>query len=45
MAVVNLGAVLAGFAFYKISGTGHKLAVQIPVAVLISAPGSRAGAP
>lgn len=36
MAVVNFGAVLVGFAFYKISRTAYQLAVQVPVAVLIS---------
>ena len=36
LAAVNVGAVLVGFAVYKISGAGYQLAVQIPVAVAIS---------
>ena len=36
LAAVNVGAVLVGFAVYKISGIERQLAVQIPVAVAIS---------
>ena len=36
LAAINLGAVLVGFALYKISGTTGQLAVQVPVAVVIS---------
>jgi hypothetical protein len=36
LAAINVGAVLAGFAFYKVSGVESQLAVQLPVAVLIS---------
>lgn len=39
MAVVNVGAVLVGFAFYKMCGPAYQLAVQVPVAVLISVAG------
>jgi hypothetical protein len=36
LTAVNVGAVLVGFAAYKILGVGHQLAVQIAVAVAIS---------
>jgi hypothetical protein len=36
LCLVNLGAVLAGFAVYEISGAAYQLAVQISVAVAIS---------
>jgi hypothetical protein len=36
LAAVNIGAVLVGFAVYKISGAGYQLAVQLAVAVVIS---------
>lgn len=36
LAAANVGAVLVGFAAYKISGVGAQLAVQLPVAVAIS---------
>jgi len=39
LAAVNVGAVLVGFAFYKISRTAYQLAVQVPVAVMISVAG------
>ena len=37
LAAFNLAAILAGFAFYKISGISNQLAAQIPAAVLLSA--------
>lgn len=39
LAAINVAAVLAGFALYKVSGVKPQLAVQIPVAVLISVGG------
>jgi hypothetical protein len=36
LTVVNVGAVLVGFAFYKISGISYQLAAQVPAAVLVS---------
>ena len=36
LAAVNVGAVLVGFAAYKVLGVGHQLLVQIAVAVLVS---------
>jgi hypothetical protein len=39
LTVVNVGAVLVGFAFYKMSGMPYQLAVQLPAAVLLSVVG------
>ena len=39
LTVVNVGAVLVGFAFYKFSGISHQLAAQVPAAVLVSVVG------
>ncbi|MEE9457574.1 MAG: hypothetical protein V3W11_10545 [bacterium] len=39
LAAINVAAVLVGFALYKISGVAYQLAVQVPVAVLISVGG------
>ncbi|NIT36125.1 MAG: hypothetical protein GTN49_06455 [candidate division Zixibacteria bacterium] len=36
LAAINVAAVLAGFALYKISGVAYQLAVQVPLAVFIS---------
>ena len=39
LTVVNVGAVLVGFACYKISGISYQLAAQVPAAVLVSVAG------
>ncbi|MGD8717338.1 MAG: hypothetical protein PVH29_00820 [Candidatus Zixiibacteriota bacterium] len=39
LTAVNVGAVLVGFAFYKMSGISHQLAAQLPAAVLLSVVG------
>jgi hypothetical protein len=36
LTVVNVGAVLVGFAFYKVTGISNQLAAQVPAAASVS---------
>ena len=39
LAAINVGAVLVGFALYKISGVAYQFAVQVPAAAFLSVGG------